>query len=144
LTERYFEAAAYARSGYDYWQQTPERRVVIGGWRDTELEAEFTRSEETTPSIQAQIEGFLVRLLGALPEITHRWAGLIGLTPDRLPLVGPLPGRDGVWAALGYSGHGNVLALACGEGIAQAILGRPDPRLAPLSPERIPASPVRA
>jgi gamma-glutamylputrescine oxidase len=137
LPERYFEPAVYARSGYDYWQQTREGRIVIGGWRDADLEREFTASEEVTSAIQGRIEAFLARLLGAVPEITHRWAGLIGLTPDRLPLVGPLPGRDGVWAALGYSGHGNVLALACGELVAAAILGRPDPRLAPLSPARL-------
>jgi glycine/D-amino acid oxidase-like deaminating enzyme len=29
-----------------------------------------------------------------------------------------------VWAASGYSGHGNVLGLACGELVAAAILGR--------------------
>ena len=143
LPERYFEPALYARSGYDYWQQTSEGRIVIGGWRDADLEAEFTRSEETTPAIQSRLEAFLERVLGSVPEVTHRWAGLIGLTPDHLPLVGPVFGRQGVWAALGYSGHGNVLALACGEAIAHAILGEPDPRLAPFSPERFPAAPER-
>ncbi len=137
LPERYFEPAVYARSGYDYWQQTREGRIVIGGWRDADLEREFTASEEVTNVIQGRIEAFLERMLGAVPEITHRWAGLIGLTPDRLPLVGPLPGRDGVWVALGYSGHGNVLALACGELVAQAVLGRPDARVAPFDPARL-------
>ncbi|MDQ3981632.1 MAG: FAD-binding oxidoreductase, partial [Actinomycetota bacterium] len=103
LPERHFEPAVYARSGYDYWQQTREGRIVIGGWRDADLEREITASEDVTSSIQGRIEAFLERMLGAVPEITHRWAGLIGLTPDRLPLVGPLPGRDGVWVALGYS-----------------------------------------
>jgi glycine/D-amino acid oxidase-like deaminating enzyme len=137
LPERYFEPAVYARSGYDYWQQTAEGRIVIGGWRDVDREREFTTSEDVTDTIQGRLEAFLARLLGAAPEITHRWAGLIGLTPDRLPLVGPLPGRDRVWAALGYSGHGNVLALACGELLAEAVLGRPDPRLAPFDPGRL-------
>jgi gamma-glutamylputrescine oxidase len=137
LPERYFEPAVYARSGYDYWQQTLEGRIVIGGWRDVDLEREFTASEEVTNVIQNRIEAFLERMLGAAPEITHRWAGLIGLTPDRLPVVGPLPGRDRVWVALGYSGHGNVLALACGELVAQAVLGRPDARVAPFDPARL-------
>jgi gamma-glutamylputrescine oxidase len=137
LAERYFEPAVYARSGYDYWQQTRDGRIVIGGWRDADLEREFTTSEEVTSSIQGRLEAFLERMLTTVPVITHRWAGLIGLTPDRLPLVGPLPGRDGVWVALGYSGHGNVLALACGELLAQAVLGRPDARIAPFDPARL-------
>jgi glycine/D-amino acid oxidase-like deaminating enzyme len=41
--------------------------------------------------------------------------------------VGPVPGRDGVWVASGYSGHGNVLGFLCGRLVADAILGRRDP-----------------
>ena len=40
-----------------------------------------------------------------------------------MPLVGRVPGRDGVWVAGGYSGHGNALGLACGDLVARAILG---------------------
>ena len=137
LRERYFEPAVYARYGYDYWQQTAGGRIVIGGRRDADLEAEFTDREGTTEVIQRELEALLAQLLGGLPKVTHRWSGLLAFTPDRLPLVGPLPARPRVWAALGYSGHGNVLALACGEEVARAILGRPDPRLALFNPERI-------
>jgi glycine/D-amino acid oxidase-like deaminating enzyme len=49
---------------------------------------------------------------------------------DELPLVGRVPGHDGVWVAAGYSGHGNVLGFMCGELVAQAILGSPAPELA--------------
>ena len=59
--------------------------------------------------------------------VTHRWAGIWGTTPDRLPLVGQVPGRDAVWIAGGYSGHGNALGLACGDLVARALLGeRPE------------------
>ena len=62
-----------------------------------------------------------------MPVVTHRWAGHWGETPDRLPLAGRVPGRERVWVAGGYSGHGNVLGLACGELVAAALLGeRPE------------------
>jgi gamma-glutamylputrescine oxidase len=144
LAERYFEPAVYARHGYDYWQQTAAGRVVLGGRRDAAPEAEATREEATTALVQGELEALLENLLGYVPAVTHRWAGLLGFTPDRLPLVGALPGREGVWCALGYSGHGNVLALVCGEGVAQAVLGRPDARLAAFSPERTLGAPARA
>jgi glycine/D-amino acid oxidase-like deaminating enzyme len=63
-------------------------------------------------------------LLGRTPRITHRWAVIFGLVPDFMPVVGRLPDEEGVWVAGGYSGHGNVLGLACGELVAAAILGR--------------------
>ena len=137
MPERYFEPALYARYGYDYWQQTPEGRIVIGGRRDVALEAESTDVEGTTEGIQRELEELLARLVGDAPRVTHRWSGLLGFTRDRLPLVGPLPGRERIVLSLGYSGHGNVLALACGEAVAAAILGRPDRRLAPFDPARI-------
>jgi glycine/D-amino acid oxidase-like deaminating enzyme len=69
--------------------------------------------------------------------VTHRWAGIFGLTQDMLPLVGPVPGHDGrVWVAGGYSGHGNVLGFACGELVADAMLGRESPQLELLDPAR--------
>jgi glycine/D-amino acid oxidase-like deaminating enzyme len=48
-----------------------------------------------------------------------------------------MPGRDQVWVPAGYSGHGNVLGLACGELVAQAVLGRPAPKLALFDPARL-------
>jgi gamma-glutamylputrescine oxidase len=129
LPELLFPCPHYARHGFDYWQQLPDGRLVVGGRRDTTLEAEYTAVEETTEVIQAKIEELVRELLGRLPRITHRWAGLFGTTADRLPLVGPVPGRDGVWVAAGYSGHGNVMGLACGELVARAILGEPAPEL---------------
>lgn len=137
LAQQLFPRPHYARYGFDYWQQTPDGRLIAGGRRDTTLEAENTAVEETTDMIQAQIEQLVRDLLGYLPRITHRWAGLFGTTADGLPLVGPVPGRDGVWVAAGYSGHGNVLGLACGELVAQAVLGRPAPELELFDPSRL-------
>ncbi len=137
LAERIFTCPHYARHGFDYWQQLPDGRLVVGGWRDASLETEATAVEETTPLVQEQIERFLRELLGEVPQITHRWAGIFGVTPDRLPLAGRFPGSERVWVACGYSGHGNVLGLACGELVAKAILGQPAPELELFEPARL-------
>jgi gamma-glutamylputrescine oxidase len=123
VAERLYERPHYARAGYDYWQQLTDGRLVVGGKRDASLETENTAVEATTQAIQERLEAFVVELLGRLPRITHRWAGVWGTTRDGLPLVGRVPGRDGVWVAGGYSGHGNVLGLACGELVAREIVG---------------------
>jgi glycine/D-amino acid oxidase-like deaminating enzyme len=56
---------------------------------------------------------------------------------DFVPVVGPVPGRDGLWVAGGYSGHGNVLGFASGRLVARAILGEPDPLLELFTPARL-------
>jgi gamma-glutamylputrescine oxidase len=132
-----FEQPHYAREGYDYWQQLSDGRLVVGGKRDASFATEESAVEETTELIQRELEGLVVELLGELPAITHRWAGVWGESPDRLPLVGRVPGRTNVWIAGGYSGHGNVLGLACGDLLARAILGESPPELELFDPARL-------
>jgi gamma-glutamylputrescine oxidase len=127
----------YARAGFDYWHQLPDRRLILGGNRDAALEDEYTDVEETTAIVQERLEAFAERLAGFRPRITHRWAGIWGDSPDGLPLVGPVPGRGRVWIAGGYAGHGNVLGLACGDLVARAILGDPPDVLALFDPARL-------
>jgi gamma-glutamylputrescine oxidase len=137
LPERLFTRPHYARHGFDYWQQLEDGRLVIGGKRDTSVETEYTSTEETTAPIQQAIEAQVVELLGRLPRITHRWAGIWGETPDRLPLAGRLPGEERMWVAGGYSGHGNVIGFACGDLIARTILGDHTPELELFDPARL-------
>jgi gamma-glutamylputrescine oxidase len=137
LPELRYERPHYARHGYDYWQQLPDRRLVIGGNRDAALSDEETDVVETTELIQRRLDELVERLVGARPRVTHRWAGIWGTTPDELPLVGPVPGREHVWIAGGYSGHGNALGFACGDLVARAILGERVPELDPFDPSRI-------
>jgi glycine/D-amino acid oxidase-like deaminating enzyme len=142
LAEPRYERPHYARDGYDYWQQLPDGRIVIGGHRDAAFAEEQTDVEETTPVVQDRIEALLERLAGRRPAVEQRWAGIWGTTPDLLPLVGPVPGRDGVWVAGGYSGHGNVPGFACGELVARALLGESPPELGLLDPARFSRIPM--
>jgi gamma-glutamylputrescine oxidase len=137
LNERLFECPHYARHGFDYWQQLTDGRIVLGGFRDFSILTEMTDEETTTEPIQGALDAFLVEILGYMPEVTHRWAGIFGLTQDLLPLVGRVPGHDGTWMAAGYSGHGNVLGFLCGELVAAAMLGEHDAVLELLSPSRL-------
>ncbi len=137
LQRRLFDCPHYARHGYDYWQQTRDGRLVIGGCRDRALEEEFTAEEATTAAVQEGIEELAAELTGEPLQISHRWSGIFGTTDDRIPLAGRLPDSDRVWVACGYSGHGNVLGFACGELVAEAILGRPAPELHLFDPARL-------
>ena len=136
LPELRYDRPHYARHGYDYWHQLPDRRLVIGGNRDAALANEETDVVETTELIQARLDELVERLVGGRPRVTHRWAGIWGTTPDELPLVGPVPGREAVWVAGGYSGHGNALGFACGDLVARAVLGERVPELDLFAPAR--------
>jgi glycine/D-amino acid oxidase-like deaminating enzyme len=136
IAARLCERPCYARNGYDYWRQLPDGRLVVGGRRDLDQVRENTDVEETTPAIQRELEALAGRLAGQRVTVTHRWAGIWGETRDRLPLVGRVPGESRVWVAAGYSGHGNVLGLACGELLARAVAGEDVPELTLFDPAR--------
>jgi glycine/D-amino acid oxidase-like deaminating enzyme len=132
-----FERPHYGRHGFDYWHQRPDGALLLGGFRDVDMTTEFTDREETTPAIQRALERFAAELAGGPVEVTHRWAGIFGLVPDLLPVVGRVPGDARTWVAAGYSGHGNVLGFLCGELVAGAVLGAPAPELDVLDPGRL-------
>jgi D-amino-acid dehydrogenase len=65
------------------------------------------------------------------------WAGLRPSTPDGLPLIGALPGLDGVYVASGHGMLGVTLAPATAALLAPLVLeGRAAPELAPFDPGR--------
>jgi gamma-glutamylputrescine oxidase len=137
VPERFFEIPHYGRHGFDYWHQTPDGRIVAGGFRDVSLQDEFTADEVTTPPVQAALDSFVRSLLGREVRVDYRWAGIFGLVLDFVPVVGRVPDSDGLWVTGGYSGHGNVLGFACGKLVARAIIGDRDPLLELFEPSRL-------
>ena len=137
IEEMLFEIPHYGRHGFDYWHQRLDGRIVAGGFRDVSLDTEFTAEEVTTPVVQEALERFVEEHVGRPLRVDYRWAGIFGMVFDFLPVVGRVPGADGLWMAGGYSGHGNVLGFACGRLVARAILGERDPKLELFEPSRL-------
>ena len=74
-------------------------------------------------TLRAYGEGVRRRLRGA--EGGHfrgAWSGVYDVTPDWEPVIGPVPGADGVIVAAGFSGHGFKLAPAVGVAVAELVL----------------------
>lgn len=110
----------YLRHGFEYYQQTPDGRIALGGFRDQAGDAEWTDSSEPTADVQAKLERYLREHIGVRAPITHRWAASVGYTPGILPLFGEV--RPGVWALGGYNGTGNVIGAILGRAAAQHLV----------------------
>ena len=65
------------------------------------------------------------------------WTGVYDVTPDWHPLIGWAQGVEGLYLALGWSGHGLKLSPAVGEVVADEVLGRrPSIDVSDLRPDR--------
>jgi sarcosine oxidase, subunit beta len=66
---------------------------------------------------------FLLPRFPRLAELGVRpgYAGLYDMSPDDNPLIGPVPGIDGLIAICGSSGHGFKLGAGVGEEVARLI-----------------------
>lgn len=56
-------------------------------------------------------------------NVIRVWTGFRAATPDKLPLIGPVPGDETLWLATGHEGLGITTALATAELLASALIG---------------------
>ncbi len=87
----------------------------------------------TDPAVDHHILSRMLRrvfdYMPALAELTaiRAWTGFRPATPDKLPLIGPVPGLEGVYLATGHEGLGITTSLATAELIAAHVLHRTPP-----------------
>jgi sarcosine oxidase subunit beta len=93
--------------------------VLYLGWLAESAEADDLTFIERTMAAGSM-------MLPILDEVAVRrvMSGIYDNTPDRRPLLGSVPGVDGLFLAVGFSGHGFMIAPAVGEALAASIAGR--------------------
>jgi gamma-glutamylputrescine oxidase len=122
------DCSYYANHGYEYFRQTTDGTVVVGGCRKRHAELECGYEDRTTPCVQQDLETFASRVLGIAPDalqVSARWSGTMGFSPDWLPLVGPVPGswdEGAVWFCGAFSGHGMSMGYRTAAAAVDAML----------------------
>ena len=70
--------------------------------------------------------GRLFPSLKGIP-IAEKWAGMIDVTPDELPIVDEAEKLPGFYISTGYSGHGFGIGPGAGKVTSEMVLGNPSP-----------------
>lgn len=112
-----FSGTFHYQEGYYYFRNLDDR-ILLGGARNTSFQTEYTLDQFTTLPIQQALEAFLSTTIlpGQRPAITHRWAGIMAMGKEKMPVVEQLSDRS--FCALRMSGMGVALAPAVGRKIA--------------------------
>jgi glycine/D-amino acid oxidase-like deaminating enzyme len=130
--------------------RTGSGRLVFGGGSNAAYAYRFgggtrlARSHAARTRPAAAIRGTLLGYFPTLAGVrwTHHWAGALALTFDRAPTMGVRGDAKNVLYALGYSGHGFVLAMLAGRVLCDLYSGEHDPwRGYPFYQRRLPRIP---
>ncbi len=108
LKEEILDRVCYANYGWIYFRQLKDKRLLLGGKRNTQLNEEVGLGDIVTAPIQLALEEYLA---DRFPEaagvpIQYRWSGSMAFTADGLPLLGKHPQHPEVYFAVGCNGHG--------------------------------------
>ena len=114
---------------YLYARTTRAGRIIIGG-----EDSEGVIEPEARDRLILEKSRVLAERLAALwpianTDIEFRWSGTFDTTRDGLPLIGPVPGQKGVYAAYGYGGNGITFSFLAANLIGDLIAGSTSPLL---------------
>lgn len=101
----------------NYFRLAPDNRLIFGG--RARFAISDPRSDLKSGRILEQVMGNIFPALKGV-GVSHVWGGMVDLTADRLPRAGE---QDGMFYAMGYSGHGVQMATYMGQAMARVMGG---------------------
>lgn len=115
-----FKGTFHYDGGYYYFRNLG-KRVLLGGARNKAIEEETSSEMMTTERIQSELEHFLAThvLPGKEYLITDRWSGIMGMGPEKMPIIQKV--SDNIFCAVRLGGMGVALAPVIGEKIPQIM-----------------------
>ncbi len=132
-----------------YARPEAKGRILAGdGTRLVEVDPDTFRTGADESFVAHLAETFGRRFPGwADAELVRAWAGVCTSTPDRRPLVGPVPGAEGLYAIGGFNGFGVMRAGGVAARLAELLAsGGSGPaaleRLRPVLPGRFAGTPA--
>ena len=98
-------------------------RTMIGFGPAEEVEME-TYNQGVDLEVMADALHLLARRIPVMAEAEFRrgWSGLFTTTPDWHPILDAVPGIEGLYCAIGFSGHGFKLSPMVGVTMAELIV----------------------
>jgi glycine/D-amino acid oxidase-like deaminating enzyme len=120
------------------WREVKLRLRLGGRFREEWRMPRRWKLDEVTPFEQVRIldpepdnrgieraEGELAALFPAFKgmKVAETWAGLMDVTPDAVPVIGPVDSLPGFFISTGFSGHGFGIGPGAGRLMADLVAG---------------------
>ncbi len=136
----------------NYARPEGDSLVLVGEWagggtghrhpdaeRGREVDPTSMRSNRSVDDVEsAEIVATFEPRIPTITDLKIRpgYADLYDMSPDDLPVIGAVPGSDGLFVVAGSSGHGFKTGPAVGEAVAELVVSGSHPLLRPFSVDR--------
>ena len=114
---------------YHYARTTIAGRLIIGGEDSDDVVEPDARDRLITEKSRMLEQKLAALWPRADTESEFRWAGTFDTTSDGLPLIGPVSGHKGLYAAYGYGGNGITFSFLAAQLLGDLIAGSSSPLL---------------
>jgi sarcosine oxidase subunit beta len=120
-TKNFVDPMIISFSGNFYVRQTRHGQFIMGqGDKDEKPGLNYNVTFRFEKDLARKM-CWLLPFLGKLRIVRH-WSGHYNMSPDAQPIIGESPELANFYYAVGFSGHGFMLAPAVGEALAEKIL----------------------
>lgn len=112
-----------------YFRQLPTGELLVGGFRNMDMDAENTDVELITEKIQNALTEFTRTYFKNTEniKINFRWSGIMGFAPDSQMLVGQLQTRENSFFMAGCASHGMGLSFNTAKVLVGSLFGEAIP-----------------
>jgi glycine/D-amino acid oxidase-like deaminating enzyme len=119
-----------APGAWDYISQRPDGSIIVGGARPTFFDADSewknvvddsTLIEPAKHYFDKYMQEHFVGWEDSGAHVEDIWTGIMGYNSDGLPSFGAVPGREGVFIAAGFEGHGMPVIFLAMKGIVEMV-----------------------
>jgi gamma-glutamylputrescine oxidase len=106
--------------GYNYFRNI-DGRILLGGGRNLDFKREETTEFGLTPKIQTYLDQLLNKIIlpGQSFEIDQRWSGIMGVGPQKKPIIKQL--SENVYCGIRLGGMGVAIGSLIGNDLAEII-----------------------
>ncbi|MDA5095673.1 FAD-dependent oxidoreductase [Aliiroseovarius sp. KMU-50] len=110
-----------SRNLLHYFRLLPDRRFLLG------MRGNIAATPTKQDDMRARTARDLAQMFPAWKKVEtpYFWSGLISMSRDLLPYIGPLGGLGNAWAGMNYHGNGVSVATWAGQQLARMAMGQP-------------------
>ncbi|PGH15173.1 hypothetical protein AJ79_02538 [Helicocarpus griseus UAMH5409] len=116
---------------FDYLIPRPDGSIVVGGARSVYFrnKAEWYNNTDDSALIKgakSYFDGYMQRHFCGWENsgayVKEIWTGIMGYSSDKLPRLGPIPGKSGLYIMGGWTGHGMPQIFLAAKGMADMVV----------------------